>query len=203
MEVVISLELVNTFGTLLTVAIIAATAVAAIVQLRHLRAGNQINSMLSISNQFNDKAFRDADLIVRQEVASALDDPLYRSYTLALARNEAPPTVPANYVEIRSAVVLVANTYEELGILVKNGIIDENIFLDRYCWYIARTWRSLENAVGFTRAAVGNNAIWENFEYLTALSQDWMVKHPSTYPAGVRRLQVHNPWPVPPMPATA
>ena len=36
-----SLELVNTFGTLLTVAIIAATAIAAMVQLRHLRASNQ------------------------------------------------------------------------------------------------------------------------------------------------------------------
>ena len=43
-----SLELINTFATLLTVAIIAATAVAAMVQLRHLRAGNQINAMLAI-----------------------------------------------------------------------------------------------------------------------------------------------------------
>ena len=52
-----SLELVNTFGTLLTVAIIAATAIAAMIQLRHLRAGNQINSLLMLGEQFESREF--------------------------------------------------------------------------------------------------------------------------------------------------
>lgn len=37
-------ELINTVAALLTVTIVAVTVFAAIVQLRHLRAGNQINS---------------------------------------------------------------------------------------------------------------------------------------------------------------
>ena len=198
-----SLELVNTFGTLLTVAIIAATAIAAMVQLRHLRAGNQINAMLSIGKQFDDKAFRDADLLVRTKAASTLDDPLYRAYVLALARNQPAPTVSEEYLQLRSAVLLVGNANEELGILVKNGIVDKDLFLDRYSWVIARSWRTLEGYAAYIRAAAGNDAIWENFEYLTVLSQDYTREHPSAYPAGVRRLQLHNPWPVPPLPATA
>ena len=47
-----SLELVNTIGTLLTASIIAATAITAIIQLRHLRAGNQIAAMLQIGQEF-------------------------------------------------------------------------------------------------------------------------------------------------------
>lgn len=198
-----SLELVNTFGTLLTVAIIAATAIAAMVQLRHLRAGNQITAMLSIGNQYEDAAFREASHLVATKTAAALQDPLYREFLVALVRNQPAPTVSDDYVHLRQAVLLVSNTHEELGILVKNGIVDKHLFLDRYCWVIARSWLALENAVGFTRAAVANNAIWENFEYLTVLSQDYMRDHPSAYPAGIRRLQPPNPWPVPPMPATA
>jgi hypothetical protein len=198
-----SLELVNTFGTLLTVAIIAATAIAAMVQLRHLRAGNQINAMLSIGNQFDGKEFRDAGTLVSHKLDAALEDPTYREYWLAIQRRLPVPTVPEEYRQFRAAARLVGDTYEELGILVKNGIVEKGLFLDRYCYVINMAWSCMERAVAFTRAAADNDAIWENFEYLAVLSQDWMREHPSAYPKGVRRLQPHNPWPVPPMPATA
>ncbi len=42
------LELVNTAAALLTVTIVAATALAALIQLRHLRAANQIHALLSM-----------------------------------------------------------------------------------------------------------------------------------------------------------
>ena len=98
--------------------------------------------------------------------------------------------------------MLVANTYEELGILVKNEVIDKNLFLDRYSWVITQRWHALEDHVAFFRAATGQDAIWENFKFLTVLSQDYRREHLSTYPAGMRRLKPLNPWPVPSMPAT-
>jgi hypothetical protein len=37
--------------------------------------------------------------------------------------------------------------------------------------------------------------LWENFEYLTVLAQDWMAAHPKgTYPGGVRRITVMDEW---------
>ena len=197
-----SLELVNTFGTLLTVAIIAATAIAAMVQLRHLRAGNQISAMLSIGNQFDAKEFRDALSLVEHQLDAALEDPAYREYVLAVQRRLPIPAVSAEYRELAAAARLVGNTYEELGILVKNGIIDRNLFLDRYCYVINRAWGRTRRGLAWTRAITGNDAIWENFEYITVLSQDYMRDSASRYPKGVRRLQVQNPWPVPPLPAT-
>lgn len=198
-----SLELVNTFGTLLTVAIIAATAIAAMVQLRHLRAGNQINAMLSISNQFDAKEFRDAAHLVRHKLDSALEDPAYRDYVAARNLQIPMPTVPEDYRALADATNLVGNTYEELGILVKKGIIDRDIFMDRYSGVIRGSWGRLVRALGWMRAVTNEPRIWENFEYLVVLAQDFARERGSTYPKGVRRLEVPCPWPVPPMPATA
>ena len=198
-----SLELVNTFGTLLTVVIIAATAIAAMVQLRHLRAGNQINAMLAIGHQYVSKEFREAQDLISHKGSSALDDPLFREYNLARARRQPTPAVPDDYVQVHSAMLLVGNTHEELGILIKNGIVDKHIFLDRYWGVITEHWQRLEPFTAHSRAASADDSIWENFEYLAVLSEDFGRRHPSTYPKGMRRLQPHNAWPVPPMAATA
>ncbi len=197
-----SLELVNTFGTLLTVAIIAATAIAAMIQLRHLRAGNQINAMLSIGESI-DRKFLDAQHLVQKGLAAALKDLDFRTYSAAMTRGVTPPEVPPAYIEVRRAAIAVGNKYEELGILVRNGIVEQNLFIERYASVIDDGWNALETFTAFSRAVRGTNAGWENFEYLAVLSQDWIKRHPQgTYPKGVRRIQLQNPWPVSPMPAT-
>ncbi len=195
-----SLEIINTLATLTTVLIVAATAVAALTQLRHLRAGNQINAMLSIANQFDEKEFRDALALVHQNLDAAMDDPGFREFHVSLVRQQPAPAVPAEHRELFDAARFIANTYEELGILVKNGIVDRDLFLDRYSWVISRAWNGMQRLVAWTRAVTGKDAIWENFEYLVVLAQDYMKQHTSTYPKGVRRLEPRNPWPVPPMP---
>ena len=197
-----SLELVNTLGTLTTVVIVAAAAIAALIQLRHLRAGNQINAMLSIGDKFQGHEYADATDVIARNLAAAIEDPGFRGFVDAFARGVAPSSVPPEYMTVRRAAVLVGNTLEELGILVKNNIVDRTLFLDRYCSVIGRTWHQLQDFTAFIRDAQSDQGIWENFEYITVLSQDWLEKYPTSYPKGVRRLQLRNPWPVPSMPAT-
>lgn len=198
-----SLELVNTIGTVTTVVIVAAAAIAALVQLRHLRAGNQINAMLSIGEKLQSEAFQQAQDSISRQLKSALEDATYRDYNTALGRGLPTPDVEPRYVELRRAAVLIGNCIEELGILVKNGIVDQKLFLDRYTFVVVRNWNILGGFTALSREATGMNALWENFEYLTVLCQDWERLHPSSYPKGVRRLELHNPWPVPPVPAAA
>lgn len=52
-----SLELLTTLATIATTVIIGATAIAAIVQLRHLRAGNQIAGQLALRQVLLDDDF--------------------------------------------------------------------------------------------------------------------------------------------------
>lgn len=197
-----SLELINTLGTVTTVVIVAAAAIAALVQLRHLRAGNQINAMLSIGEKIQSGEFQEAQNVVSGQLKAALEDPDFREYNTALGRGLPTPAIEPRYVHLRRATVLIGNSIEELGILVKNGIVDGKLFLDRYQFVVVRNWNVLEDFTALSRDATGKSALWENFEYLTVVCQDWERLHPTTYPKGVRRLELHNRWPIPPLPAT-
>jgi hypothetical protein len=117
-----SLELINTLGTVTTVVIVAAAAIAALIQLRHLRAGNQINAMLTIGSVFDDEPHRKAVEVVRRDLAHSLEDPAFRDYHVAVARSAAGPANadPAN-VALWSAARLTGNTYERLGALSKTA----------------------------------------------------------------------------------
>jgi hypothetical protein len=51
-------------------------------------------------------------------------------------------------------------------------------------------WNALAPVVASSRYAIGS-ALWENFEYLVVLSQDWVAAHPNgTYPRGIRRIEL-------------
>ncbi|HXW77470.1 MAG TPA: DUF4760 domain-containing protein [Candidatus Eremiobacteraceae bacterium] len=192
-----SLEVLNTFGTLTTVLVIAATAIAALVQLRHMRAGNQITAMLTIGEVLDAKRFQDAAAEVNV-LPAAIQDPAFREYHVAVSRGQIPQNATAEFVALRQALLLVGNSYEELGVLIKRNIVDREIFLDRYSWVILSRWTQMAPFIALTREATGANAIWENFEFLAVTSEDWMKANTGgTYPAGVRRMQIKNPWPLP------
>lgn len=192
-----SLEVLNTTASLLTVTIVAATAFAALVQLRHLRAGNQINALLSVSDRLDGSEFRDALTLANRTLEPVLADSNFREYELAIARRTQPPNVEQRFVEMHNALVRIANTFEILGVLVKNQIVDPALFVDGYCDVALGAWKRLAAYTAFSRDAYGDDAVFEHFEYLAAISEDWIAHHPSSYPKGVRRLQIHNPWPLP------
>jgi len=198
-----SLDILSSVAPILTVAIVAATAIAALVQLKHLRAGNQITAMLSIGEELSweelsSKTFADAADLVRHKLGAAMEDPKYRESEVALSLGRAAPDVDPSYVDLRRATLVGGNGYEELGILVKRGIIDRDMFLERYSWLILTSWKRLEPITALGRAAMGNEMAWENLEYLAVPSEDWLAKQAAgTYPFGMRRMVLNNRWPLP------
>jgi hypothetical protein len=189
-----SLELINAAAGLLTVTIVAVTALAALIQLRHLRTGNQINAVLSIGEKFNSREFTDALASVNHGLDAALADPEFRAYEIAVSRRLPPPKVDSRYGDLHHACVLVGNTFELLGLLVKNRIIEKEIFIDQYCGIVLGAWKLLANRTALDRD-VGDPSTLEYFEYLAVLSEDRLASHPTSYPKGVRRYALHNPWP--------
>jgi hypothetical protein len=77
-----SLEFVNTFATLGTFVVIAATAIAAIVQLRHMRGSNQITALNELRETMETPDFQAASHFVVTELPAKLRDPAFR-YELA------------------------------------------------------------------------------------------------------------------------
>ncbi|MBV8148114.1 MAG: DUF4760 domain-containing protein [Candidatus Eremiobacteraeota bacterium] len=184
-----SLDLVNTLATFGTFLVIAGTAIAAIVQLRHARSSNQIEALAELFEAMQSPEMQTASRFVLSGLAEKLEDPAFR---YQLAHIDAMNTeTQSSWSEIRR----LGNFYENMGTLVKNGLADKNLVLDMFSGQILNYWEKLAPLAAIRRQASGRNGVWENFEYLTVLSQDWFAVHPDgAYPAGVRRLDLKNPW---------
>ncbi|HMD01812.1 MAG TPA: hypothetical protein VKG44_02490, partial [Candidatus Baltobacteraceae bacterium] len=95
-----SLELLNTIASVATVTIVAATALAALIQLRHLRAGNQIHALISIGDKLDSREFTDALTLSSSGLASALAEPAFRTYEVAIFRRSPLPKADQRYVDM-------------------------------------------------------------------------------------------------------
>src|ERR1700680_1401102 len=118
-----SSELISSVASLLTVLVIGATAVAALVQLRHMRAGNQINAILTIGEKFQDDRVVDARALGSAGLAEAMADPRFRGYVVARALGKPMDGISAEQLEMMRAVNLAGNMFEEVGMLVENGVV--------------------------------------------------------------------------------
>ena len=183
-----SLELVNTVGTLGTFLVIAATAIAAIVQLRHMRGSNQIVALNELRETTETAEFGAAQLFVQTELSSRLRDAAFR-YEVANSAARTEENKP-----LIAKAIMIGNFYEGMGVLVKNGLVDPELATGMWWYVVTSAWETLSQFTAIGRRARGD-AGWENFEYLTVLSQDWAAAHPKgSYPARKRRLVVKDEW---------
>jgi hypothetical protein len=180
------LELVNTFATLGTFVVIAATATAAIVQLRHMRGSNQITVLNELRETRETPEFQMA-LQFAGELPVKIRDPAFR-YQLANRFARTDENSP-----LFAKISRLGNYYEGMGILVKTGLVEKDLVLDFWCGNAVGDWERLAPATAILRRREGQG-LWENFEYLAVLAKDWDAAHPSTYPAGVRRMELEDEW---------
>jgi hypothetical protein len=181
-----SLELVNTLATFGTFLVIAATAIAAVVQLRHARSSNHIAALNELRETMESPDFVVARHFVETELSGKLQDPAFRyQYAQPAARtDEMRPLV--------GKINAVANFFEGVGLLVKTGLVDRDLMLEMWASVVIQSWERLTPVVAIYRRRVGD-ALWENFEYLTVLARQWIAAHPKgAYPAGVQRIELKD-----------
>ena len=182
-----SLELVNTLATFGTFVVIAATAIAAVIQLRHARSSNQIVVLNEIRETMESPEFQAARHFVRAELPKKLQDPAFRlQFAEPWRRTE----------ELRplfEKINATGNFWENVGVFVKAGLLDRDLALDLWSGVAIGAWERFAPLVAIRRR--GGEGIWENFEYLTVLAEDWVAAHPKgTYPAGLRRIDLKDEW---------
>lgn len=183
-----SLELLNTLATLATCAIVATTAIAALIQLRHLRASNQIQGQLAINALIQSDEFRRAQITL-SGLADMLADPTY-----AQAFRQLPPSnqTPAPVIAMYGAARVVGSNLENIGNMVRNGLTDGRLFIEQFGNVVIDMWTVLEPLTRVRRAVERSDTAWEDFEYLTILSREWMRSGGSVFPKNRRRLL--PPW---------
>jgi hypothetical protein len=166
-------EWITAIGTIGTFFVIAASAIAALVQLRHMRGSNQIVALTECRETLESAEFREAQSFVSYELPKRLKDP-----------GECMKIVDIPFKGEYEAIATVANFFESMGLFVKSGIIDKHIACDFWAFVVLRNWRALAPVTTYIRRTLDVPALWENFEYMAALSDKWQASHQTVYPAG-------------------
>jgi hypothetical protein len=172
------LEILNTVAAIGTFIVIGATAIAAVIQLRHMRASNQLEGLLSVLARVEDANFNAWLTETQRQLPELMADPDYVR------------SVVDNTFDRNVAWLQLGNSYDWVGSLVKNRLIPEDAFMDVYAFRIIQAWELMEPISVLARHNVGVG-VWENFEYLYIRGVDWTVRHPNgSFPKHVRRAKL-------------
>ena len=176
-----TLEVLSTVAAVGTFVVIAATAIAAIVQLRHLRVSNQLQALLAILVMPLEPALQESFAFVSHELEGRLRQHEFR-------RELESGTVDRKIHK----ELLVCDYYERLGSIVKNGLISEDLYFDNST--PEQYWRLLSRVIAIRRRVRGH-VVYDNFEWLVSRSRAYDRRHPDgNYPRGESRLQIEDVW---------
>ena len=175
----VSLEAWSTVASIGTFVVIAATAGAALIQLRHMRISNQIAAIMELQKTLESERFTLQRRFVAEQVPKLIADPVGRG---KLGADFFPPEV--------EAVRDVGNHFEVMGVFVKNGILDRLLVCDLWDGLVFKTWKQLEPVV-MMRRKIDQRGIWTSFEYLAVICEESIkATGGERYPRGVRRMAI-------------
>ena len=172
---------VASVGTFL---VIAATAIAAIIQLRHMRAANQVAAMQLFARTYEGAEHQSAFHFVRAELKQRLEDPQFRQEL------RSGDTDRAKHPEIQ-----VCNFFDQWGLYYRSGVIDRRAFMRVNSGVVTGMWDILEPVITLLADPVHGNLSFQQFEYLTVQARRWQKCNPiGDYPPGEQRIQLVDPW---------
>jgi hypothetical protein len=179
-----SAEYLSAYAAVGTFIVVAITALAALIQLQHIRGANQLTGLLNLAQAWRGEDVQFANRFIHTELPERLRDPAYRAELMG------PNPDRRSHKEL-----VVADMLEQTGSYVKYGMISSPQLLDIASGYIPLMWDALKPVVAMRRVATNSASTYENFEYLAVLEQDFSAKHEDgNYPRGVRRLMTEAEW---------
>ena len=165
-------------ATVGTFVVIAASAWAALVQLRHLRRGYQITLLNGYNAEIASQDFRAAYQFVNQEFSPD-----------ALSADEIRALSEGNFGGRFAPLRYVANLFEGMGACVAAGSLDKEIICNLYSVNLLNAWEAVSPVVTLIREVNNRPQVWENFEYLAGLSQEYIERNPEgAVPKNARRM---------------
>jgi len=150
-----SLEVLNAAAACVTVVLLALTTIAAIIQLRHLRASNELAAVLAIERDFRSPEIQSALVYVQHELPQKLNDPAYRSGL----------TEPGYVDELAHPELILCNWFNRTGSLVRTGLLKEELFLNSFGRLVVYYWQLLGPVVAVFRRTRGDSQ-YAGFEFL-------------------------------------
>lgn len=150
-----------------TLVVILGSVIAAMVQLKHIRAGNQLQGLLSLEHDFREPEVQAALSYAQSQLQQRLEDPEYRRQLAAIGFLD-----PALHPEM-----IACNWLNEMGTLVKRGLVSEDTFMDLFARLIVHSWGQLSPAIAIMRRTRGPSQ-YHDFEFLAARAGAWLKRNP-------------------------
>ncbi|MGB6519495.1 MAG: hypothetical protein WBE79_13445 [Candidatus Cybelea sp.] len=167
-----------------TLVVILASVLAALIQLRHIRAGNQLQALLSLEHDFRAPELQSALTYIQKQLPQRLEDPVYRRELETIGFVD-----PAAHPEM-----IACNWLNEMGTLVKHGLVSEATFMDLFARLIVHCWRQVAPAVAIMRRKRGE-AQYHDFEFLAMRAAEWLKRNPAgMFPQRLSRTPLPDPW---------
>ncbi len=167
-----------------TFVIIMGSVIAALIQLRHIRAGNQLQALLSLEHDFRAPELQSALRYIQERLPQRLEDPAYRRELETIGFVD-----PGAHPEM-----IACNWLNEMGTLVKHGLVSEGTFMDLFGRLIVHCWRQLAPAIAVMRRTRGD-VQYHDFEFLAMRAADWLKRNPAgMFPQRLTRIPLADPW---------
>jgi hypothetical protein len=180
----VNAETVGSLAAVISTLIVAVSVLVAVVNLRHVRASNELDGILALERDFRDEEMQAALRYVQSDLQERLQDAAYRA---GLARR--------GFIDTRRhPELIVCNWCNTMGTLVKHGVVSEAMFMDLFARLIVFCWERLESVIAIMRRTRGEIQ-YHDFEYLALRARKWLEQHPGgTFPKGCRRHPVVDVW---------
>jgi hypothetical protein len=171
-------EWISAIASIVTMLVIGASAIAALMQLRHMRSSNQIEVIANWTEAIEGEPFQRALAFILRDLPAMLAQP-------EKLRELSWTPVPAELQQVRT----VANHFESIGSFVRRGIIESDVACDLWAYVVVRAWTESVPVLTYARRLAGTDALWENYEYMALLSKRWIEMHPNgSYPSHEPRM---------------
>lgn len=177
-------EVVTAAAASATFVVIAASAVAALIQLRHMSSNNELAALRAAMESWDSDRVQEALLFLRTEFPQRMQDEAYRE--------ELDSTGP---VDRRTHPELyICDFWDTLGVFVMHGLLREGAFLELGAEMVSINWDTIWPAVAIMRRKRGD-ALFIGFEYLADRGRLWSARHPKGFGAKHwTRRQLPDPW---------
>jgi hypothetical protein len=157
-------EAIAAIGGLLSVVVIALSAIFALRQVNQLRRAAQLDGTMRVFAQFSDPEFIAARNFVFSELAEKLKDPTFLEELRSYKKVDI-----AKHPEYRVMMFL-----QLVGGLVKNHLIDGPGVFEFAQYTIVRSWEILEPVVRLQREGNNNPYMWGTADYLYECTKLWL-----------------------------
>ncbi len=176
-------EWISAFAAVGTLIVISATALAAVVQLRHIRSANQLTGLLQFTETFEGDVIQGATSFITRQLSEKLRD---EEFVKGLLETN---TDRREHPELR-----VCDFLEQQGSYIKFEMIDREQYIDLIGAYVTSMWDALREVVALRRVARDDARMYENFEYLASLTLHMKGADRRSNPRGVPVLMREDAW---------